>query len=67
MAARPGHEAKLGKDEGAYSFRQWTARVAMGAAGRGTLAVRCTNTKGEVQPDTPNWNRGFMRMWSTPS
>jgi hypothetical protein len=24
--------------------------------------VRCTNTKGEVQPDAPNWNgAGFMR------
>jgi DMSO/TMAO reductase YedYZ molybdopterin-dependent catalytic subunit len=56
------HEAKLGKDEGAYSFRQWTARVATGAAGPATLAVRCTNTKGEAQPDTPNWNpSGFMR------
>ena len=56
------HDAKLGKDEGSYSFRQWTARITMGAAGSATLAVRCTNTKGEVQPDTPNWNpSGFMR------
>ena len=29
------HDAKLGKDEGAYSFRQWTAQVADGRAGRG--------------------------------
>jgi len=27
-----------------------------------TLQVRCTNTKGEVQPAEPNWNGGgFMR------
>ena len=59
---RTWHDAKLGKDEGPYSFRQWTARIAMGAAGPARLAVRCTNTKGEVQPDTPNWNpSGFMR------
>ena len=55
-------DAKLGKDEGPYSFRLWTARITMGAAGPATLAVRCTNTKGETQPDTPNWNpSGFMR------
>ena len=56
------HEAKLGKDEGPYSFRQWTARIVMGAAGPVSLAVRCTSTKGEMQPDAPNWNpSGFMR------
>jgi hypothetical protein len=27
-----------------------------------TLQVRCTNTKGEMQPAEPNWNEGgFMR------
>ncbi|MEO7054098.1 MAG: molybdopterin-dependent oxidoreductase [Rhizomicrobium sp.] len=55
-------DAKLGKDEGPYSFRQWTAQVPTGAPGEALLAVRCTNTKGEVQPDAPNWNpSGFMR------
>jgi DMSO/TMAO reductase YedYZ molybdopterin-dependent catalytic subunit len=55
-------DAKLGKDEGPYSFRQWTAQVPVGAPGEILLAVRCTNTKGEVQPDAPNWNpSGFMR------
>ncbi len=59
---RTWSETKLGRDEGAYSFRQWTAKVAMPDAGNAILAVRCTNTKGEVQPDTPNWNpSGFMR------
>ena len=55
-------DAKLGKDEGPYSFRQWTAQVPVGAPGEAVFAVRCTNTKGEMQPDTPNWNpSGFMR------
>jgi hypothetical protein len=55
-------DARLGRDEGAYSFRQWTAQLALGAPGQVSLAVRCTNTKGEAQPDTPNWNpSGFMR------
>jgi DMSO/TMAO reductase YedYZ molybdopterin-dependent catalytic subunit len=56
------HDAKLGRDEGPYSFRQWTAELPMGAPGEAVLAVRCTNTNGEAQPDTPNWNpSGFMR------
>ncbi len=55
-------DAKLGRDEGPYSFRQWTTKITMPGAGDATLAVRCTNTKGEVQPDAPNWNpSGFMR------
>ena len=56
------HDAKLGRDEGPYSFRQWTAQIPAGGPGEKLFAVRCTNTKGEVQPDTPNWNpSGFMR------
>ena len=55
-------DARLGKDEGPYSFRQWTAQLPAGAPGEMVLLVRCTNTKGEAQPDTPNWNpSGFMR------
>jgi len=55
-------DAKLGRDEGPYSFRQWTAKVAVQDAGNAMLAVRCTNTKGEAQPDVSNWNpSGFMR------
>ena len=54
--------AKLGRDEGAYSFRQWNAELVMGRAGEASLAVRCTNMAGEVQPDVSNWNpSGFMR------
>jgi DMSO/TMAO reductase YedYZ molybdopterin-dependent catalytic subunit len=54
--------AKLGRDEGPYSFREWTAEIATDAPGDAVLAVRCTNTKGEMQPQTANWNpSGFMR------
>ena len=57
------HDAKLGKDEGALQFPAMDgANSDAGAPGEAMLAVRCTNTKGEVQPDTPNWNpSGFMR------
>ena len=55
-------DAKLGRDEGPYSFRQWTTRMPMSDSGNAVLAARCTNTKGEVQPDAANWNAsGFMR------
>jgi DMSO/TMAO reductase YedYZ molybdopterin-dependent catalytic subunit len=52
----------LGRDEGLYSFRQWTVALPMGEPGDAVLMVRCTNTKGEMQPDTGNWNPGgYMR------
>jgi len=52
----------LGRDEGAYSFRQWSVQITAPQPGPLTLLVRCTNTKGEVQPAEPNWNGGgFMR------
>jgi DMSO/TMAO reductase YedYZ molybdopterin-dependent catalytic subunit len=51
-------EAKLGKDEGKYGFRQWNAEATLPAPGKHTVMVRCTNDNGEVQPDTPNWNPG---------
>jgi hypothetical protein len=54
--------AGLGEDKGKYGFRQWEAQFTPPSPGRYTLAVRCTNGKGEVQPDKPNWNpAGFMR------
>jgi hypothetical protein len=54
--------AKLGADEGPYSFRRWTAELAMGGAGEATLAVRCTNDAGDTQPGQANWNgSGYMR------
>ena len=62
------HPAQLGKDEGKYSFRAWTARFTP-TKGSHVLMVRCTNSDGATQPDQPNWNpAGFMRnvVESTP-
>lgn len=54
--------ADLGRDEGVYSFRAWTAQVAAPASGTLAVLVRCTNTKQVVQPMEANWNGGgFMR------
>ncbi|MEA3182919.1 MAG: hypothetical protein QOI59_6442 [Gammaproteobacteria bacterium] len=54
-------QAQIGKDEGKYSFRQWQLSFAP-TAGAQVLMVRCTNSSGETQPNTPNWNpSGFMR------
>jgi hypothetical protein len=59
---RTWQSAALGTDEGTYSFRHWQAGFAPPARGNYTLMVRCTNSKGVVQPDQPNWNpAGFMR------
>jgi len=63
------HAAGLGKDEGKYSFRRWETRFTPKAKGTLVLMVRCTNSKGEVQPGAANWNpSGFMRnvIESTP-
>ncbi len=54
--------AVLGRDEGAYSFRQWTAQVTAPASGTLALLVRCTNSNAVAQPLDANWNGGgFMR------
>jgi DMSO/TMAO reductase YedYZ molybdopterin-dependent catalytic subunit len=59
---RSWHRTALGRDEGTYSFRQWSTQIPAPQSGTLTLQVRCTNTKGEVQPAEPNWNGGgFMR------
>jgi DMSO/TMAO reductase YedYZ molybdopterin-dependent catalytic subunit len=58
---RTWQKTNLGRDEGTYSFRQWNAQVTVPQSGKLTLDVRCTNTKGEVQPANPNWNGGGMR------
>jgi hypothetical protein len=61
--------AKLGKDEGKYSFRRWELPVALTDKGAGALLIRCTNSDGVAQPMQPNWNPGgYMRnvIESTP-
>src|SRR5712672_254170 len=56
------HQAQLGKDEGKYGFRQWQTQLALPTPGAYSLLIRCTNSNGVAQPDTPNWNpAGFMR------
>ncbi len=56
------HAAKLGKDLGRYSFREWHAEFTPKAAGDYMLKVRATNTAGDTQPLDPLWNpAGYMR------
>jgi DMSO/TMAO reductase YedYZ molybdopterin-dependent catalytic subunit len=55
-------KTSLGRDEGKYSFRQWSTQIKAPQSGKLGLQARCTNTKGEAQPAQPNWNGGgFMR------
>jgi DMSO/TMAO reductase YedYZ molybdopterin-dependent catalytic subunit len=51
-------DAKLGEDFGTYSFRTWSADWTPPRAGKYTVAVRATDAKGNVQPDTGVWNPG---------
>lgn len=54
--------ARLGKDHGGYSFRQWHISFTPDRKGPSTMMVRATNINGETQPATPNWNTGgYMR------
>jgi hypothetical protein len=53
--------AKLGKDLGKYSFREWALPINL-APGFYDLRVRATNNAGETQPMQPRWNpAGYMR------
>jgi DMSO/TMAO reductase YedYZ molybdopterin-dependent catalytic subunit len=53
--------ARLGKDLGKYSFREWKLPVKL-AAGTHELKVRATSRTGEVQPAEPRWNpAGYLR------
>jgi hypothetical protein len=53
--------AKLGKDLGKYSFREWTLPVKL-AAGSYELKVRATNNAGQVQQAEARWNpAGYLR------
>ncbi len=59
---RTWSEAKLGKDLGKYSWRQWTYAWRPNKPGRYSLLVRATDSIGESQPFDPLWNpAGFMR------
>jgi len=53
--------AKLGKDLGKYSFREWKLPIKL-AAGPHELQVRATNNAGDTQPTEPLWNpAGYLR------
>ena len=53
--------AKLGKDLGKYSFREWQLAVKLAAGSHG-LKVKATNLAGQTQPDKALWNpAGYMR------
>ncbi|MGJ4918763.1 molybdopterin-dependent oxidoreductase [Bradyrhizobium oligotrophicum] len=54
-------DARLGRDLGKYSFREWKLPVKL-AAGSHDLKVRATSNSGETQPETPRWNpAGYLR------
>ena len=53
--------ARLGKDLGKYSFREWSLSVKL-AAGAHELKVRATSNDGKTQPMEATWNpAGYMR------
>jgi len=53
--------AKLGKDLGGYSFREWTLPIKL-VPGIYDLRVRATNNAGDTQPMEPLWNpAGYLR------
>jgi DMSO/TMAO reductase YedYZ molybdopterin-dependent catalytic subunit len=55
-------EARLGADQGKYSFRQWETTVRLSSSGPHTWMIKAVNAAGSAQPDRPNWNgAGFMR------
>ena len=59
---RNWREARLGKDLGKYSFREWTIPFMPPRAGAYELKVKATNRIGQSQPLEPLWNPpGYMR------
>lgn len=59
---RSWSEARLGKDHGNYSFRQWEAGFRAPRAGSYALQALAFNALGESQRMTPRWNpAGYMR------
>jgi len=54
--------AKLGKDLGRYSFREWSIPFTPAKKGQYELKVRAVNRIGQTQPMTALWNPvGYMR------
>jgi len=60
--AKTWREARLGKDLGKYSFREWTIGFTPERAGDCELKVIATNRIKQSQPSEPLWNpAGYMR------
>jgi sulfite dehydrogenase len=54
-------DARLGRDQGPYAFRPWSASVRP-QPGLQVLMARATSRSGETQPMTQRWNpSGYMR------
>lgn len=54
--------AQLGKDQGRYSFREWTLAWTPPKAGSYEIKCRAFNRIGETQPLEPLWNpAGYLR------
>lgn len=59
--------ARLGRDEGKYSFRRFDATLPPPAAGELTLLSRCTNAVGATQGLDSIWNpSGYLRGQAEP-
>jgi DMSO/TMAO reductase YedYZ molybdopterin-dependent catalytic subunit len=56
-------DAQLGPDAGVYSFRTWWLNWTPKTAGRYQIAVRGTDTKGNVQLNEGVWNPGGY-LWN---
>jgi hypothetical protein len=55
--------ARLGPDQGRYSFRRFEAELPLAGPGRLQLLSRATNSAGETQSLAPTWNpSGFLRQ-----
>ena len=55
-------EARLGKDLGKYSFREWSVAFKPSKRGAHELKVRAVNRIGQSQPMSALWNpAGYMR------
>jgi DMSO/TMAO reductase YedYZ molybdopterin-dependent catalytic subunit len=53
--------AMLGKNYGAYGFRQWHTKLSLAKPGSYRLMVKAANVAGHVQPPVAGWNPGgFM-------
>ncbi len=55
-------ETRLGKDQGKYGFREWSAEFTPRTGNQYELSCMAVNTIGESQRSTPRWNpSGYMR------